>query len=60
MCPAGYFAVTRAAPGGLRLSFAGLEPDEIRAGLAVLGAIFGSELERRRAGSQAEPAPAMV
>jgi len=42
------------------LSFAGLTPEEIRNGLATLGTIFSSELERTRARYAAEPAPAMV
>ncbi len=56
--PGKYFAVSRFDPGSLRLSFAGLTPDQIRNGLASLGAIFSTELERAR--SQYEPAPAMV
>ncbi|MGA2131046.1 MAG: PLP-dependent aminotransferase family protein [Bryobacteraceae bacterium] len=58
--PGKYFAVSRFDPGSLRLSFAGLTPDEIRKGLATLGTIFSSELERTRAHYAAEPAPAMV
>jgi hypothetical protein len=44
----------------LRLSFAGLTPDEIRKGLATLGTIFSSELERTRSNAALQPAPAMV
>jgi 2-aminoadipate transaminase len=58
--PGKYFAVSRFDPGSLRLSFAGLTPDEIRKGLAVLGGIFSSELERTRSHAALEPAPAMV
>ncbi len=58
--PGRYFAVSRVDPGGLRLSFAGLEPDKIRTGLGILGRIFSSELERARAASPADWAPAMV
>lgn len=58
--PGKYFAVSRFDPGSLRLSFAGLAPDEIRKGLATLGAIFSSELERARAQYNLEPATAMV
>jgi len=56
--PGRYFAVSRLEPGALRLSFAGLPPDQIRAGLAVLGKIVAGELER--AARSFEPAPAMV
>jgi len=58
--PGKYFAVSRFDPGSLRLSFAGLTPDEIRKGLAILGAIFSSELDRARAQYHLEPATAMV
>jgi 2-aminoadipate transaminase len=44
--PGRYFAVSRPQTHALRLSFAGLDPVEIRAGLAVLGRIFRSEWER--------------
>jgi 2-aminoadipate transaminase len=58
--PGKYFEVSRHDPGGLRLSFAGLAPDRIRAGLSILGEIFSSELERARAMKGFESAPAMV
>ncbi len=58
--PGKYFAVSRLDPGTLRLSFAGLAPEEIRKGVATLGRIFANELERTRAQTAAEPAPAMV
>ncbi len=58
--PGKYFAVSRFDPGSLRLSFAGLTPGEIRQGMATLGSIFSSELERTRANAALEPAPAMV
>jgi len=57
--PGKYFAVARQEPGALRLSFAGLAPEEIRAGLAILGEIFSSELARARI-ERFESAPAMV
>jgi 2-aminoadipate transaminase len=44
-----YFAVSRPQPNGLRISFAGMTPEEIRSGLAILGRIFREELERVRA-----------
>lgn len=58
--PGRYFAVARFEQGALRLSFAGLAPDQIRKGLAILGEIFSNELERTRANRTHEPAPAMV
>jgi len=56
--PARYFAVSRLEPGALRLSFAGLPPEQIRAGLAILGRIVAGEIEA--ASRSFEPAPAMV
>jgi 2-aminoadipate transaminase len=56
--PGRYFAVSRQEPGALRLSFAGLPPDQIRSGLAILGRIFAGELEAASRGF--EPAPAVV
>jgi len=58
--PGKYFTVSRSEPGALRLSFAGLAPDQIRRGLEILGEIFGGELERVHAHRALEPAPAMV
>ena len=34
-------------PGALRLSFAGLEPEQIRDGLAILGRIVADETRER-------------
>ncbi len=56
--PGRYFAVSRQEPGALRLSFAGLPPDRIWSGLAVLGRVFADELED--ASRAFEPSPAMV
>ena len=56
--PGRYFAVSRHEPGGLRLSFAGLAPEEITKGIEILGGVFGRELENSRA--LLEPAQAMV
>ena len=56
--PGRYFAVSRHEPGALRLSFAGLPPDQIQAGLAVLGRIVTGEVES--ASRNVEPASAMV
>jgi len=58
--PGRYFTVSRPDPGGLRLSFAGLTPEEIRAGVVTLGSIFSAELERTEAARSQDPAPAMV
>jgi len=56
--PGRYFAVSRLEPGALRLSFAGLTPEQIREGLAILGRTIGAELES--AVRNYEPSPAMV
>jgi len=55
-----YFTVSRPDPGGLRLSFAGLAPEKIRAGVSILGEIFSAELERTQEARSLEPAQAMV
>jgi 2-aminoadipate transaminase len=57
--PGRYFAVSRTAPNCLRLSFAGLPPERIREGIAVLGDLFLTELERVQA-ARLEPAAALV
>lgn len=56
--PGRYFAVSRLDPGALRLSFAGLAPEQIRSGLEILGRLVTGELESAR--RNFEPAPAMV
>jgi 2-aminoadipate transaminase len=56
--PGRYFAVSRQEPGALRLSFAGLHPDQIRSGLAILGRIVAEEIARASHG--AGPSSAMV
>jgi 2-aminoadipate transaminase len=58
--PGKYFGVNRPEPGALRLSFAGLAPDEIEKGVRILGEIFSHEMERLRGSWNREPAPAMV
>jgi 2-aminoadipate transaminase len=58
--PGKYFAVSHPEPNSLRISFAGMTPDQIRPGIAVLGRIFQNELERMRAHSPLIEAPAMV
>ena len=56
--PGRYFAVSRLDAGAMRLSFAGLEPEQIREGLAVLGRIVAEELSR--ASRNFEPSSALV
>ena len=58
--PGRFFAVSRPQPNGLRLSFAGMTPEEIRSGLAVLGRIFHEALERVRAHVPLSEAAALV
>jgi 2-aminoadipate transaminase len=55
--PGRYFAVSRLDPGSLRLSFAGLTPQQIREGLVILGKVFAGA---DSGASNREPAPAMV
>jgi 2-aminoadipate transaminase len=57
--PGRVFEVARRDPGALRLSFAALAPEKIRAGVAILGRIFASELARARL-ERREPAQAVV
>jgi len=56
--PGRFFEVARRQPGALRLSFAGLAPEQIRSGLEILGSVVGRELEKAAEGF--DPAPAMV
>ena len=58
--PGKYFAVSRPEPNSLRISFAGMAPDQIRSGIAILGRIFTEELERVRAYAPLVEAPALV
>jgi len=58
--PGRYFAVSRPQPNGLRISFAGMTPEEIRSGLAILGRIFRHELEHSRVHAPLAEAPALV
>jgi DNA-binding transcriptional MocR family regulator len=58
--PGKYFAVSHPEENSLRISFAGMTPDQIRSGMAVLGRIFKDELERARAYSPLAEAPALV
>ncbi len=58
--PGKFFAVSRPQPNGLRISFAGMTPEEIRSGLAILGRIFKEELERVRAHAPMAESAALV
>jgi 2-aminoadipate transaminase len=61
--PGRYFAVSGAHPHSLRLSFIGLEPEQIELGLSVLGTILRTELSRARRERQErrdDPSPALV
>ena len=58
--PGKYFAVGPAEAGSLRLSFAGVAPEEIRRGIRILGQVFGEEAGRVRSAPDLEAAPAMV
>ena len=58
--PGKFFTVSRPDPGGFRLSFAGLPPEQIRRGLSLLGEVFSAELEGMRTRRSAAPAPALV
>ena len=46
--PGSHFTVSRPQTQGLRLSFAGLDPGQIGAGLSILGKILRSELDHAR------------
>jgi DNA-binding transcriptional MocR family regulator len=50
--PGRYFAVSHPQSNGLRISFAGMTPEEIRSGLAILGRIFQSRMEQSRFASR--------
>ena len=58
--PGRFFAVSRAQTNALRISFAGMAPEEIRSGIAVLGRIFRQELERVRSHVPVTDAAALV
>lgn len=57
--PGRYFAVSRRHSSALRLSFAGLRPEQIDRGVSLLGKVFSAELEASRSAGR-EPALAMV
>jgi 2-aminoadipate transaminase len=58
--PGSYFAVSRPQRNGLRISFAGMTPEEIRSGVAILGRIFRDELDSVRVYAPLVEAPALV
>ncbi len=58
--PGKYFAVTRPQAQGLRLSFAGLTPENIAYGMAVLGLVFRTAQQRAIIRQTGEPEPALV
>ena len=57
--PGRYFSVSRPLDSGLRLSFAGLEPNEIRKGIEILGRLIQDALNARE-GRDSQPALALV
>jgi DNA-binding transcriptional MocR family regulator len=57
--PGRWFAISRSLDSGLRLSFAGLEPDEIHRGIEILGSLVRQALESRNSRA-AQPAFALV
>jgi 2-aminoadipate transaminase len=58
--PGRQFAVTHRDAETLRLSFGGIPPERIEAGLEILGRLFREELEHAGRGTRREPAPAVV
>ena len=58
--PGRYFSVSRSLDSGLRLSFAGLEPDEIRKGIEILGAVNSKVRYVFATGLESQPALALV
>lgn len=58
--PGPMFAVARDARHALRLSFAGLDPAHIVAGVRLLGGLFREEIGHARLARAARLAPAMV
>jgi len=57
--PGRYFSVSRPLDSGLRLSFAGLDPNEIRKGIEILGALVQNAASTREA-RDSHPALALV
>jgi 2-aminoadipate transaminase len=58
--PGHYFAVSRQDPGGLRLCFAGVTPENIRRGIAIIGSAASEQLRRGASSNKQEPVLALV
>lgn len=58
--PGRHFAITERDPAALRLSFGGLPPDRIEAGLGIFGRVCGEEAARSGAGERFEAMPVVV
>ncbi len=58
--PGRYFSARSGHPRGLRISFGGLSPENIRRGLRIIGELASVELQRGRAVESEEPASALV
>jgi 2-aminoadipate transaminase len=58
--PGNVFSAGREWTAALRLSFAGLAPEEIEKGLSTLGTVLRAEQEQARSLEDREPAPALV
>jgi 2-aminoadipate transaminase len=58
--PGRYFAILQREPSALRLSFGGLSPERIEAGVATLGRVCTEEMERAGSADRFESAPALV
>lgn len=57
--PGRYFSVSRPLDSGLRLSFAGLDPNEIRRGIEILGGVVQGAVSAR-GGREVQPMLAVV
>jgi DNA-binding transcriptional MocR family regulator len=57
--PGRYFSISRPLDSGLRLSFAGLDPNEIRRGIEILGTLIHNALQARSS-RDSHPALALV
>ena len=55
-----HFEVTHSAAGALRLSFTGLQLEEIRVGVEILGQVFKQEAARATSTRMLDPSPILV